>query len=98
MTRLSNAILLSAAFLTTALGANAEPASSAFLDDAKSFMKSYATDLQMGNRDAVANRYDARGAYLVGQGKTTFMTVEQIKKFFRESWKPHEFCMERPFV
>jgi|ERR1035438_38956 hypothetical protein len=88
MTRLSKAILVSAAFLTSALGANAEPANSALLDDAKSFMKSYATDLQIGNRDAVSNRYDARGAYFVGQGKKTFMTVEQIKKTYQESWKP----------
>jgi hypothetical protein len=88
MTRLSRAILVSAALLSSALGANAEPAKVALLDDAKSFMKSYATDLQIGNRKAVGNRYDARGAYLVGQGKKTFMTVEQIKKIYQESWKP----------
>ena len=88
MTKLSKATLVSAIFLTIALGANAEPAHSALLDDAKSFMKSYATDLQSGNRDALANRYDARGAYFVGQGKKTFMTAEQIKKIYQESWKP----------
>ena len=90
MTRLSKAkaILVSAAFLTSALGANAEPTNSAMLDEAKSFMKSYATDLQIGNREALASRYDARGAYFVGQGKKTFMTVEQIKKLYQESWKP----------
>jgi hypothetical protein len=88
MTRLSKTILISAAFLTGALGASAEPANSALLDDAKSFMKSYAADLQTGNRDAVANRYDARGAYFVGQGKKKFMTVAQIKKTYQDSWKP----------
>jgi hypothetical protein len=88
MTKLSKAVLVGAAFLASALGANAEPSNSALLDDAKSFMKSYATDLQMGNRDALVKRYDARGAYFVGQGKKELMTVEQIKKLYQESWKP----------
>ena len=88
MNRLSKVVLVSAVFLTSALSANAEPTHSALLDDAKSFMKSYATDLQIGNREALANRYDVRGAYFVGQGKKTFMTVEQIKTLYQESWKP----------
>jgi hypothetical protein len=88
MTILSKTILATAAFLTSVLGANAGPANSALLDDAKSFMKSYATELQIDNRDALANRYDPRGAYFVGQGEKKFMTVEQIMKTYRESWKP----------
>jgi hypothetical protein len=51
-------------------------------------MKSYAEDLQLGNRNAVVNRYDARGAYFVGQGSKRLLTLKQIKDMYQRTWQP----------
>jgi len=55
---------------------------------AQKFMATYATDLLAGRREAIISRYDSRGSYRVGQGKKTFETPEETKKFYMEKWHP----------
>lgn len=58
------------------------------LADAKSFMASYAEDLQAAKRDAIVNRYDARGFYRLGEGRKAFVSYEELKKQYMERWRP----------
>ncbi|HEU0055269.1 MAG TPA: hypothetical protein VFQ39_18910, partial [Longimicrobium sp.] len=41
----------------------------ALVEEARAFMAGYARDLAAGDREAVAARYDDRGAYMVGGGE-----------------------------
>lgn len=43
-------------------------------DEARTFMKAYAKDLRRGDREAVAGRYDRRGAYMLGAGRKMLPT------------------------
>lgn len=58
------------------------------LSDAKSFMASYAEDLIAARRDAIVGRYDARGFYLLGEGRKTFVSHAELKKQYMERWRP----------
>lgn len=57
------------------------------------FYDSYAEDLRQERREAIANRYDRRGAYLMGNGSKRFQTFEQIKKRYVTKWSgPKSFA------
>lgn len=47
--------------------------------DAQEFMAGYARDLRAGDRQAIAARYDQRGAYIAGGGEQQLTTPEAIR-------------------
>lgn len=60
--------------------------------EAKTFMAGYADDLLTGDRAAIANRYDRRGAWRVGGGEKTFDEWNAIRRYYAEGWnKPATF-------
>jgi hypothetical protein len=57
------------------------------------FFDSYAEDLRQERREAIANRYDRRGAYLMGNGSKRLQTFEQIKDLYLTKWSgPKSFA------
>lgn len=57
------------------------------------FYDSYADDLRQHRREAIANRYDRRGVYLMGNGSKRFQTLEQIKETYMTKWSgPKSFA------
>lgn len=57
------------------------------------FYDSYAEDLRQGRREGIANRYDRRGAYLMGNGSKRLQTFEQIKDLYLTKWSgPKSFA------
>ena len=50
------------------------------------FYDSYAEDLRQERREEIANRYDRRGAYLMGNGSKRLQTFEQIKERYLTKW------------
>jgi len=57
------------------------------------FYDSYAEDLRQERREAIANRYDRRGAYLMGNGSKRLQTFEQIKDLYLTKWSgPKSFA------
>jgi hypothetical protein len=63
-------------------------AASSLEAEARAFMASYAADLLAGNRDGIADRYDPRGAWLVGEGRKTFVSLDSIRAQYRDGWRP----------
>lgn len=63
--------------------------STALVDEARAFMDAYAVDLRAGDREAVAARYDRRGAYAVGNGHKSFDAWENIRaRYQSQQWQP----------
>lgn len=56
--------------------------------EARDFMAGYADDLRSGRRLAIADRYDKRGAYRVGEGEKTFESPEMIRAAYLTQWTP----------
>lgn len=54
--------------------------------EARGFMDDYADDLRSGRRQALANRYDKRGAYRVGEGRKILETMESIRSNYMSKW------------
>jgi hypothetical protein len=50
------------------------------------FYDSYAEDLRQERREGIANRYDRRGAYLMGNGSKRLQTFEQIRERYLTKW------------
>lgn len=90
-----------AAFLVAAMvpvgaaaqGSDTEDAEDAsIVIEAKTFMAGYAGDLIGGDRNAITNRYDRRGAWRVGEGEKVFESWEAIRRIYAEKWqKPARF-------
>lgn len=55
---------------------------------ARDFMLGYSDDLRNGRRQAIANRYDRRGAYRVGEGEKTLESWELIRAAYLSQWSP----------
>lgn len=55
---------------------------------AREFMSGYADDLRNGRRQAIAERYDRRGAYRVGEGEKTLESWELIRAGYMTQWTP----------
>jgi len=55
---------------------------------AQSFMAAYADDLRNGDRDGVAERYHAEGAYAIFNGSGGFRSFGAIAARYRETWAP----------
>ncbi|HEX2076698.1 MAG TPA: DUF4440 domain-containing protein [Longimicrobium sp.] len=56
--------------------------------EARAFMESYAQDLRTGAREAIAARYDRRGAYRVGGGEKTLEPLDSIRAGYTGRWQP----------
>jgi hypothetical protein len=52
----------------------------------RAFYDAYADDLRQHRRDAIAARYDPRGAYLLGQGKKSLESFVAIKERYLNKW------------
>ena len=52
----------------------------------RAFYDEYADDLRQERREAIANRYDRRGAYLMGNGSKSLQTFEQIRDRYVTKW------------
>jgi hypothetical protein len=50
------------------------------------FYDSYADDLRQHRREGIANRYDRRGVYLMGNGSKRLQTFEQTKDSYLTKW------------
>jgi hypothetical protein len=56
--------------------------------EARAFMEGYARDLIGGNREGIADRYDRRGAYLLGNGRKALEPFDSIAARYRTDWGP----------
>jgi len=54
----------------------------------KDFYDAYGEDLRLGRREAIANRYDSRGYYRLGNGAKFLVTFEDSKKHYMTRWTP----------
>lgn len=69
--------------------ARGDVAAGAPVEEARRFMEDYARDLAAGNRAAIVARYDARGAYVLGNGRKELMTPGQIRAIYTGAeWTP----------
>jgi hypothetical protein len=60
--------------------------------EARAFMEAYAQDLRAGNREGIADRYDRRGAYTLGNGGKRLEAYDSIAAGYRSGWQPpHSF-------
>jgi len=73
-----------------ATGAAPRPgvSSTALAAEAQAFMDAYAADLRSGARESIANRYDPRGAWLVGDGRKALQPVDSIRARYVSQWRP----------
>ena len=61
----------------------------ALLDEARTFMDSYARDLRAGDRAAIAARYDRAGAFQVGMGRKQLKSHAEITaQYAAATWQP----------
>ena len=72
------------------IGATAQAArtndSSAADREVREFYDSYAEDLRQHRREAIANRYDSRGYFSLGNGNKRLVTFEDNKKQYTTRW------------
>lgn len=54
----------------------------------REFYDSYAEDLRAGRRAAIADRYDPRGYFRLGNGSKTLVSFEDNKKRYLTRWTP----------
>src|SRR5688572_2238265 len=52
----------------------------------RTFYDGYADDLRQARREGIVDRYDRRGAYLMGNGSKRLQTFEQIKDVYMTKW------------
>ncbi|HVQ57109.1 MAG TPA: DUF4440 domain-containing protein [Pyrinomonadaceae bacterium] len=52
----------------------------------REFFDSYAEDLRGSKREAIADRYDRRGVYMVGNGSKSLVPFEQVKERYLTKW------------
>jgi hypothetical protein len=55
--------------------------------EVKEFYDSYGEDLRRHRREEIANRYDPRGIYFMGQGNKRLETFEATKNRYLTKWK-----------
>ena len=58
----------------------------------RAFFDSYAEDLRGHNREAIADRYDRRGVYMVGNGRKSLEPFEHERDRYLNNWtRPKSF-------
>jgi len=55
--------------------------------EVRQFFEGYAEDLRQQRRDAIADRYDRRGAYMMGNGQKRLSTFEELRSRYVDKWK-----------
>lgn len=55
--------------------------------EVREFFDLYAEDLRQHRREAIVNRYDPRGYFLMGNGKKTLISFEELKNRYLTAWK-----------
>ena len=55
--------------------------------EARQFFDAYAEDLRNHRREAVADRYDRRGVFMMGNGNKSLATFEGVKDRYLTKWK-----------
>lgn len=83
-------VLLAALALVPAAAA-AQPTATAaaeapIIAEARAFMARYAEDLTLGNRAAIAARYDPAGAWHVGPARVEMESWDEINRRYRGRW------------
>lgn len=59
------------------------------IEEARSFMDSYARELLAGDRAAIVARYDRTGAYILGNGRKEFVPYDSIvAQYSGANWSP----------
>lgn len=66
---------------------NNDDANKKIEDEVRNFLSSYASDLRQHKRTTIADRYDRRGAYFVGQGRKVLVSHSQIKSNYEKKWQ-----------
>jgi hypothetical protein len=61
--------------------------SAALVREAEAFMESYGRDLRAGAREAIAARYDSRGAYMVGFGESRLVPADSLRASYMTTWR-----------
>src|SRR5687768_17289738 len=79
------ALCITAAGVFTVAAQKAEPMSETERS-VRSFYDGYADDLRQARREGIVDRYDRRGAYLMGNGSKRLQTFEQIKDVYMTKW------------
>lgn len=78
---------LALVMMLAATPAAAQPADSALVAEARAFMDAYAHDLRTGDREAIAARYDRRGAYIMFNGERSAAAWDTIREQYRTHWQ-----------
>lgn len=79
-------VLLIALAAGLAPGAARAQADTLIVAEARAFMDAYAHDLRTGDREAIAARYDRRGAYLMFNGSRDFAPWDSLAAQYRTRW------------
>ncbi len=58
----------------------------AVLGELKKFYDSYAEDLVQKRTDSIADRYDRRGTFMLGNGAKDLVSYEKNKTFYTTKW------------
>lgn len=66
--------------------AQAKASTSATEKGILAFYDSYAEDLRQHRREAIVDRYDRRGVYLMGNGSKRLSTFDQVKDIYMSKW------------
>lgn len=61
-------------------------ASTSAVTELKAFYEEYADDLRLGRREAIANRYDSRGYFRLGNGSKSLVSFEESKNRYMTRW------------
>lgn len=75
---------LFSAFAST-VDAQSDP-NAAVVAEVKTFYDSYAEDLRLHRREAIGNRYDGRGVYLLGNGAKALESLEETRRYYLKNW------------
>ncbi len=65
----------------------ATPKMSAAEKEIRAFFDGYAEDLRQHRTEAIADRYDRRGTYLLGNGGKELVSFEDNKRYYTTKWK-----------
>jgi len=81
-------IVLLAVIAAIPSAARAQATESPLVAEARAFMDGYGEDLRTGDREAIAARYDRRGAYIMFDGERDFAPWDALAAQYRTAWEP----------
>lgn len=84
--RVLAALLLILAGAIAAFAQSPVRAMSATERSIREFFNSYAEDLRGHKRESIADRYDRRGVYMVGNGSKSLVPFDQVKERYMTKW------------